>query len=144
MAKSRDKARQGDGQELAQVREQIEVLQQSIVAAKPGEMRILWDNLEQTEREIYRKNADIDELKKQLNDGQDDDVRQLRSDYDGLVREIKALEDGIENTAKALGENSVNRERIQKQIDQKSGGRLKGASDRVAMAAKLQLLFDRR
>jgi hypothetical protein len=53
----------GDRQGLAQVRGQIEVLQQAIVAAKPRELRILWDNLEQTEREIYHKNADIDELK---------------------------------------------------------------------------------
>ena len=135
-------ASQGDEQELAEVRRQIDVLQKSLMELKPDVLRMLWATVEQAEVDIHQKSAEIEELNRQLSGGRDDDVRRLRSDYDNLVGQIKALEDGVQSTTKALAENQTVRDRIQKQIDQKSGGRLKGASDRVALAARLQALFD--
>jgi DNA sulfur modification protein DndD len=128
--------------ELSKVRRRLDALGQQIATANPATLRLHWETFDQTERDIYERTSEIDELTRQLTEGKDDDVRRVRSAYETAIREIKALEDGVEATKAKLADNAVFRDNIQKKLDRLAGGSLVAEGRRVKLAADLHALFD--
>ena len=127
--------------ELADVRKKLEALTRYLEAASPTALRVLWDNADQIDRDIYTKRGEVDELSKQLADAKEDDVRRHRADYESTIKQISILEQGLIETREEITTNNTYRENIQRKLDGLAGGSLDTERRRRDLADDLYHLF---
>lgn len=127
--------------EIGNLRRRLDAIDEQLVSANPEALVLLWSGLEEIERDIYGKKAEIEELDRQISGGTEDELRGLRRDYDDVIRQIQILEDGLGQSRAALLKNETFREKLQRQLDRLAGGQLDVERRRRALASDLQDLF---
>jgi DNA sulfur modification protein DndD len=127
--------------ELSNLRRRLDAIDDQLTIANPEALVLLWTGLEEIERDVYGKKAEIEELDRQISGGTEDELRGLRRDYDDVIRQIQILEEGLTESRAALLKNESFREKLQRQLDRLAGGQLDVERRRRAMASDLQDLF---
>ena len=128
--------------QLSETSRRIAALDHHIEATSPDALRILLDNLADTERGIHGKRQEIKDLSAQLAGVDEDDIRQARHDHERVIKEIKALEDGVEDTKKKITENDASRDGIQAKLARFVGGSVESARAYFQMTSDLFDLMD--
>ena len=128
--------------ELAQVRRQMEAARRYAEAGRSDALRLRWQGVEQDRMDLATKRGEVDEIAKQLESVDEDELRQTRSDYEGAIREIDAIERAIAKARGLLETNKVDAARIQARLDKLAGSNLAGERKRRELYGSMHKLFD--
>jgi DNA sulfur modification protein DndD len=128
--------------ELATIRRKLAALEQQSGSTGLDVIRLRWDAVEELAVELASKQADFDELTKQLETVDEESLRQTRTDFENAIRQIDALEKGIANTRNAINTNKTDAEKIQTRMEKLSGHDLAIERRRRGLFSDLHRLFD--
>jgi len=142
LERQRDLAGGAAEHEVTALRRRLEALSQHAEAANPTALRLLWDSLEEAERDLYGKRSERDELKRQLEDVDEEALRKIRSDFESTIRQIDAVERGIADTRRQIDDNKKFAENIQRRLDKLAGANFDDERRRRELCADLHQLFD--
>jgi DNA sulfur modification protein DndD len=129
--------------EVAAVRRRIAALEQFVGEANPQALRLEWDVVAQSERQIYAKGNEVKDINAQIAQIDEDDVRRTRADLESVIKQISLLEQGLNKTREALHKNSVFRDNLQRKLDKFAGSSFDVERRRRDLAADLEALFTR-
>lgn len=128
--------------ELLALRRRLEALAQHEAVSNSSALRLLWDALEEVERDLYDKKSTQEELNRQLADVDEGELRSIRNDFESTIRQIDALERGVTKTRQRLDENKTLTDNIQRRLDKLAGSSLVDERRRRDLCAELHRLFD--
>jgi DNA sulfur modification protein DndD len=128
--------------EMTAVGLRMAALESQIDRTSPQALQVLIDNLEDTRRTIHTKRGEIKDLKTQLEEVNEENVRQLRHDYEAAIRETQAIEEGLKKTREKLDANSAQREGLQAKVAKNAGNSVVAAQEYLKLCTDLHDLFD--
>ncbi len=128
--------------ELVGVRRKLEALDQYAGAGRGELLRVRWDDVEEAKIDYAAKKADRDEIRKQLEEVDEDSLRKTKADFESTIRQIHVLEKGVQATREHIEHNKVDAEKIQQRLDKLAGANLGVERKRRELFTDLHQLFD--
>jgi DNA sulfur modification protein DndD len=130
-----------DQVELATVRARIVAVEKLLASANREALQLHWSALDQIDRDMFTNDAEIREIKEELDSDEEENVRRTRGDLETVIREIIATENGINRIRKSVQENAGWRDNTQRKLSKYAGSSLDLEQQRQALAARLEELF---
>lgn len=127
---------------LSALRRNVGALDQHLASSNPQLLKVLWDAVEEATMELVTKKGDRDEISKQLEGVDEEDLRNTKVEFEAILRHINALESGLNDVRSRLERNRTDSEGIQRKLDRQTGGSLAGERRRRETFAELHRLFD--
>jgi DNA sulfur modification protein DndD len=137
-----DQGRAEKERELAAIRRRLAALEQYAETGRKDVLRLLWNAVEETAVDLASKKAEKDELARQLESVDEEELRNTKTSFESTIRQIDVLEKGVAKTREAVEQNRSDAENIQKRLDKLAGGDLAAERHRREIFADLHRLFD--
>jgi DNA sulfur modification protein DndD len=128
--------------ELGLVRRRLTALLSRREEGKGGVLELQWRNVDEIEIDIASKKSEVEDIRRQLQDIDEEGLRKTKAEFEMVVRQMDPVERGIADTRSKLLENVGLAENIQKKLDKLAGANLAGERRRREAFTKLHSLMD--